>query len=147
MAHRFPLRVYIEDTDIGGIVYYVNYLKFMERARTELLRAAGYQQHALKAQGLLFVVHSVSARYRQSARLDDELMVQTTIERMASASLVFAQRVVRPGDQALLCSAEVRVAAVDAASMRPMALPGMLAADLQSYLIGTEQSEGESGSG
>lgn len=138
MIHCFPVRVYIEDTDMGGIVYYVNYLKYMERARTELLRSLGYQQQALKEQGLLFVVHSLNARYRQSARLDDELIVETTIERMAAASLVFQQRVVRRGDKALLSTADVRVAAVAAATMKPAQLPAAMAAALRAYLSKTE---------
>lgn len=138
MIHRFPVRVYIEDTDVGGIVYYVNYLKYMERARTELLRSLGYQQQALKEQGLLFVVHSLNAGYRQSARLDDELIVETTIERMAAASLVFKQRVLRSGDKVLLSTAEVRVAAVATTTMKPVPLPAALATALRAYLGNTE---------
>ncbi|WP_210394884.1 tol-pal system-associated acyl-CoA thioesterase [Motiliproteus sediminis] len=133
MIHQHPLRVYIEDTDVGGIVYYVNYLKFMERARTELLRVLGYQQQRLKEEGLLFVVHSLQSRYRQPARLDDELTVETTIQALASASLVFVQRVIRICDQTVLCTAEVRVAAVDSEKMRPTPLPKAMVAALKAY--------------
>ncbi|MEH6648426.1 MAG: tol-pal system-associated acyl-CoA thioesterase [Motiliproteus sp.] len=129
-VHRCRFRVYIEDTDLGGIVYYVNYLKFMERARTELLRELGYQQQLLKQQGLLFVVHSLNCRYRQSARLDDELLIETAIQRQSAASLVFEQRVFHAEMGTLLCSAEVKVAAVAAQTLKPVAIPAEMAQQL-----------------
>ncbi len=134
-VHQCRFRVYIEDTDLGGIVYYVNYLKFMERARTELLRSLGYQQQELQQQGLLFVVHSLSARYRQSARLDDELLIETVIQRQSSASLVFEQRVIHTDDDRLLCSAQVKVAAVQAEQLKPVAIPAAMAEQLARYRI------------
>ncbi len=134
--HRCQFRVYIEDTDLGGIVYYVNYLKFMERARTELLRSLGYQQQQLQQQGLLFVVHSLSSRYCQPARLDDELLVETTIERQSTASLVFGQRVLRVADRVLLCSAEIKVAAVDSEQLRPVPIPSRLREQFGRYQQG-----------
>lgn len=133
-SHRCEFRVYIEDTDLGGIVYYVNYLKFMERARTELLRSLGYQQQDLKDEGLLFVVHSIEARYRQPARLDDELIVVSCIQRQTSASLVFDQQVIRKNDQQPLCSAQIKVAAVDAKRLKPVAIPAGIAQQLTNYL-------------
>jgi len=118
---RLPLRVYIEDSDAGGIVYYVNYLKFMERARTEWLRSLGYQHYTLAAENFLFVVHSCAVRYHRPARVDDALEVTAELQRLGKASLDFIQQVWR-GDE-LLCQAEVRVACVSADDVRPRALP------------------------
>lgn len=123
-AFRLPLRVYIEDTDAGGIVYYVNYLKFMERARTEWLRTLGYQHYALADQNFQFVVHSCMVRYHRSARVDDALEVTAQIHRLGKATLDFVQQVWR-GDE-LLCEAEVRVASVSADQLKPSAMPGEL---------------------
>ena len=136
--HQCQFRVYIEDTDLGGIVYYVNYLKFMERARTELLRSVGFEQLLLKQQGLLFVVHSLSARYRQPARLDDELIIQTAIKKQSSASLLFDQRVVRAEDAVLLCGAEVKIAVVEAELLKPVPLPALLSLQLARYRVQSE---------
>ncbi|WP_438881806.1 YbgC/FadM family acyl-CoA thioesterase, partial [Bacillus cereus group sp. Bce001] len=96
-------RVYYEDTDAGGIVYYVNYLKFMERARTERLRALGFAQSQLVGDNLLFVVHSAEARYHAPAKLDDELLVSAEVEELNRASLKFRQQVRRASDSVLLC--------------------------------------------
>ncbi|MEH6471950.1 MAG: tol-pal system-associated acyl-CoA thioesterase [Halopseudomonas sp.] len=134
-SHQCRFRVYIEDTDLGGIVYYVNYLKFMERARTELLRSLGYQQQELKQQGVLFVVHSLNARYRKPARLDDELLVQTVIKHQSAASLVFDQQVIRVDDDSLLCSADVKVAAVEADKLKPVQIPAPLSQQLARYRV------------
>ncbi len=134
-VHQCLFRVYIEDTDLGGIVYYVNYLKFMERARTELLRSLGFQQQALQQQGLLFVVHSLDVRYRHPARLDDELIIRTRIKRQSVASLVFEQQVLRANDCALLCSADVKVAAVEAPRLKPVAIPALLRQQLGRYRL------------
>jgi len=123
MAFDWPLRVYIEDTDFGGIVYYVNYLKFMERARTELLRRLGYSQHRLAADHCLFVVHSVDCRYLKPARLDDELIVRSAIEEAGAASITFGQTVVdQPTGQAL-CQGRVRVACIDSRTFKPRRWP------------------------
>ncbi len=130
----FNVRVYIEDTDLGGIVYYANYLKFMDRARTELLRSLGFDQSQLQDDGLLFVVHSVNVRYRKPARLDDELSIVTTIKGLSSASLVFHQAVVRAADSVALCEGEVRVACVDAVRLRPKALDTVFVQKLNPYL-------------
>ncbi|SDS74791.1 tol-pal system-associated acyl-CoA thioesterase [Pseudomonas oryzae] len=125
-THR--CRVYYEDTDAGGVVYYVNYLKFMERARTERLRALGFAQSQLAEEGLLFVVHSAEARYLAPARLDDELVVSAEVEELNRASLVFRQQVRRLEDDAPLCEGRITVACVRADSFKPRAMPEALRA-------------------
>lgn len=117
-----PVRVYIEDTDAGGIVYYVNYLKYMERSRTEFLRALGYDKPAILEGDRLIVVHSAQISYRRPARLDDELRITAGLHKVARTYVEFQQQVMR-GDE-LLCDAIVRVACVDAHTMKPSALPG-----------------------
>ena len=106
MTHRFALRVYYEDTDLAGIVYYANYLKFIERARTEYVRGIGIDQTALKQdEGLVFAVRRVEADYLAPARFDDELVVQSTLEAVTGARIVMKQEVTRAG--AVLFSAIV----------------------------------------
>jgi acyl-CoA thioester hydrolase len=118
----WPVRIYWEDTDAGGIVYYANYLKFMERARTEWLRAAGIEQLPLKEQhGLMFVVVDLEAHYRRPARYGDELTVTCAIAERTRASLTFEQQVCR-GEE-LLIEGKVRVACLDANNLKPKALP------------------------
>lgn len=131
----WPCRVYYEDTDAGGVVYYVNYLKFMERARTERLRALGYSQHELAAQNLLFVVHSAQTRYHAPARLDDELRVTAQVEKLGKARLEFVQQVRRHGDDRLLCEGRFTIASVAADSFRPVAMPAALHATFQKDLL------------
>lgn len=121
-------RVYYEDTDAGGVVYYVNYLKFMERARTEWLRALGCAQSQLAAENLLFVVHSAEVRYLAPARLDDELLVSAEVVELNRASLRFRQQVRRASDAALLCEGQIMVACVRADSFKPRAMPEALRA-------------------
>ena len=125
-----PLRVYIEDTDAGGIVYYVNYLKFMERARTELLRSYGYDKPAFWADNLMFVVHSVEVNYRRPAQLDDELQVSATIAKVGRTYFDVAQQV-RRGDT-ILCEGTVRVANVTRDGMKPSPLPAEMRNKLSS---------------
>lgn len=125
----WPVRVYYEDTDAGGIVFYANYLKFFERARTEWLRALGIgQQELIEQQGAMFVVKSASLDYVAPARLDDQLRIATTIDKLGRASVQFLQQAWR-GEQ-LLCSAVVKVGCVDAAALRPRALPADVAAKM-----------------
>jgi acyl-CoA thioester hydrolase len=131
---RWASRVYWEDTDGGGIVYYGNYLRFLERARTEWLRSLGYSQRELAEDpGVLFAVVSVNIEYRRPARLDDELFTTCEPEVEGAASIRFAQRIYRGGDAAaptkdcLLVEANVRVACVDARTLRPKRLPDFLA--------------------
>ncbi|MFF7707987.1 tol-pal system-associated acyl-CoA thioesterase [Pseudomonas sp. NPDC007930] len=119
-------RVYYEDTDAGGIVYYVNYLKFMERARTERLRELGFVQSRMAAEGLLFVVHSSEARYLVPARLDDELAVSAEVVELGRARVRFRQQVVRASDGTLLCEGHVTVACVNASNFKPQAMPAAL---------------------
>lgn len=118
-------RVYFEDTDAGGIVYYVNYLKFMERARTEWVRSLGFDQSVLQGENIIFVVHSVAARYHAPARLDDELVVGVDVLELKRASIRFHQRVTHV-DGVLLCEGEVLVACVSADQYKPRAIPAAL---------------------
>ena len=116
-------RVYWEDTDGGGVVYYANYLKFMERARTEWLRSLGHSQMDLaETHGFVFAVVEVKVNYRKPARLDDELIVSCAPVPEGRASIRFKQTVTR-SDALLLAEGEVRVACVDAKTFRPRPLP------------------------
>lgn len=124
----WPIRVYYEDTDAGGVVYHANYLKFLERARTELLRAKGIEQTELKnQQQIIFVVRSVSIDYFKSALFNDLLEVSTEIKQLKKASLIFEQTVSR--DEVVLCKAEVCVACVDSQTLRPKLIPDDLIAE------------------
>jgi 4-hydroxybenzoyl-CoA thioesterase len=123
-----PIRVYIEDTDAGGIVYYVNYLKYFERARTEYMRARGYDKPALLGDELLFVVSHADVSYRLPARLDDTLRVTASLASVGAATLTFAQQVYR--DQQCLVEAVIRIALVDKISGKPKRLPATLRKDL-----------------
>lgn len=118
------LRVYIEDTDAGGIVYYVNYLKFMERARTEFMRHLGYGKTAIFDTDSMFVVVSSNVQYQGSAVLDDELQVTARPLKMGRASIVFEQCVRRGADT--LCKGEVKIACVDRQSRVPQAMPDVM---------------------
>ncbi|WP_020652631.1 tol-pal system-associated acyl-CoA thioesterase [Massilia niastensis] len=127
---NWSVRVYYEDTDAGGIVFYANYLKFFERARTEWLRATGIQQQELlDADGTAFVVKSASLDYHAPARLDDELTIRTTVEKLGRASVQFSQEA-WCGD-VLLTSASVKVGCVDTSTMRPRSLPEHVAAKMR----------------
>ena len=127
-SHR--CRVYYEDTDAGGIVYYVNYLKFMERARTERLRELGFAQSQLAGEDLLFVVHSSEARYHAPARLDDELLVSAEVIELNRASLRFKQQVRRATD-------------VRTNSLKPRAIPETLRAAFAAVSGAGKQSKQE----
>ncbi|MCX4028732.1 tol-pal system-associated acyl-CoA thioesterase [Endozoicomonas sp. SM1973] len=124
-------RVYFEDTDAGGIVYYVNYLKYMERARTDLLRSLGIEQHSLLEQNVMFVVHSSSINYRSPARLDDELKVTATVKKLTKVAIIFIQQVVNCRTNVLCCEAEVKVACVSSNNMRPTMIPTSLQQKIQ----------------
>ena len=129
----WPVRVYFEDTDAGGIVFYGNYLKFYERARTEWLRSLGIGQQFLKdAFGILFVVKNVAVDYNRSAVRDDLLRVTTAVSRMKGASLEFDQAVWRDGE--LLSTAKVTVVCVGSDTMKPVAIPGDMAARMRAGL-------------
>jgi acyl-CoA thioester hydrolase len=119
----WPVRVYYEDTDAAGIVYHANYLRFMERARTEWLRKLGFEQDLLaESFSVLFVVNRTDVKYVRAARLDDDLEVTTILERLRGASIVFEQFI---EDSAAnpICSAYVGVACVDPRSLKPRRIP------------------------
>jgi acyl-CoA thioester hydrolase len=120
-------RVYWEDTDGGGIVYYANYLRFLERARTEWLRSLGHSQQELaRSPGILFAVAGLSIEYRRPARLDDELVITCEPRGERAAAMRFAQRIERPPGGELLVEADVRVVCLDARTLRPKRLPEFL---------------------
>lgn len=128
MAFEFPIRIYWEDTDAGGIVFYANYLKFFERARTEWLRALGIHQRMLREQtGGMFIVAGATLKYLRPARLDDELVVTARLQEAGRAGMVLVQQafLVDPASAArtLLCEASIRAGWVDAQSMRPARIP------------------------
>ena len=126
-AFVHPVRIYWEDTDAGGIVFYANYLKFFERARTEWLRSLGLQQSRLReTTGGIFVVSDTSVRYRQPARLDDELLVTARLEQVGRATLTIAQQARMKRDGALLCEGTIRIGWVDAGSLRPARIPSTI---------------------
>ena len=123
----WPLRVYWEDTDAGGVVYHASYVRFLERARTEWLRAAGIEQHKLREEhGVLFVVHGMELRFNRPARLDDQLDVSVRISQVRSASFKVDQRVCRSVDEVVLVDAHVRIACLDAKSWKPHPMPEFL---------------------
>ena len=129
-AFQWPVRVYWEDTDAGGIVFYANYLKFFERARTEWLRSLGVAQSRLKEDaGGMFVVSGTSVRYLAPARLDDELSVTAQLQDSGRASLIIAQEARRDGT--LLAVGTIRIGWVDAATLRPARIPDAILAVLQ----------------
>jgi acyl-CoA thioester hydrolase len=117
-AFRFPIRIYWEDTDAGGVVFYANYLKFFERARTEWLRAAGVQQQALRDEtGAMFVVAEVQTHYLAPARLDDQIEVSVAVQELGAASMVLEQQAWRGGT--LLATGRIRIGCVDGTTLRP----------------------------
>jgi tol-pal system-associated acyl-CoA thioesterase len=132
VSFDWPVRVYYEDTDAGGIVYYANYLRFLERARTEWLRSLGFEQEVLRQQGILFVVREISLKYKSSARLDDELSVSVALEKMGKASFQLSQKVYRvgAGSAVELVSAFVTIACIDDQS-KPRSIPAEIVAALQ----------------
>lgn len=132
MEFSTPVRVYIEDTDAGGIVYYVNYLKFMERARTEFMRSLGYGKDYVFNHDLMFVVRDVAVTYSSPARLDDELQATADVVRLRGAGIVFAQRILRAEE--VLAEGEVTIACVDRAAAKARRLPREMVSRLQALL-------------
>lgn len=125
----WPVRVYWEDTDAGGIVYYANYLKFFERARTEWLRARGINQQALRDEtGGMFVVQDAHVRYLKSARLDDELLVITTLQEQGRASMRLLQQcwLRTTAKPVLLCEATIRAGWIQAQTQKPSRIPQVI---------------------
>jgi acyl-CoA thioester hydrolase len=132
---RFQLRVYWEDTDAGGVVFYANYLKFFERARTEWLRSLGHQQEALRAEtGVVFIVTDTTVRYLRPARLDDLLTVTVDVKHAGRAQMTIAQQAWRlavNGDaEELLAEGTIRIGCVDAGTFKPQRIPNSIAESL-----------------
>ncbi|MDH2924196.1 acyl-CoA thioester hydrolase [Nicoletella semolina] len=125
----YLVRVYYEDTDAGGVVYHARYLHFFERARTEFLRQLGFSQQLLLAENIAFVVKKMEIDYKIAAKLDDLLHVETTISQIKGASIVFIQRLFRQTE--CLSEATIRVASVDLAKMKPIAVPKAISMRLQ----------------
>jgi acyl-CoA thioester hydrolase len=126
---RTTVRVYYEDSDAGGVVYYANYLKFMERARTEWLRSLGFEQDELmRDPGVVFAVRSCSLEFLKPARFNDVLEVSVRVAKSGRASLTVDQRILRGGD--LLCEGTVRIACLDAQRFTPVPIPASIAAHL-----------------
>ncbi len=133
----WPVRVYYEDTDSGGVVYYANYLRFMERARSEWLRSLGIGQSRLMEQdGLIFVVRHVELNYLKPARFDDTLQVTVAVSGRGRASLTFDQQVLLDveGEPVVLCCGEIKIACVDAATMRPRAIPNYIQTEIDGVI-------------
>lgn len=127
---EWPVRVYYEDTDSGGVVYHSNYLNFMERARTEWLRHLGVEQDELRQQhAVLFAVHSMQLNFRRPARFNDALTIRSSLHKAAGASMQFEQKIFR-GEE-LLCEAQVRIACLDADSFRPKSIPSFILTEMQ----------------
>jgi len=131
-AFTVPVRVYSEDTDAGGVVYYANYLRFLERARSEWLRVIGIDQGALlRDERLQFVVVEANIRYHRPALFDDALVVSVQVEELRGASVVFAQEIRRgTADGELLISASIRAACLASDGLRPRPLPAALTGQL-----------------
>jgi acyl-CoA thioester hydrolase len=126
----WPVRVYYEDTDAGGLVYHANYLKFFERARTEMLRAMGHEQDELIAnEGVIFAVRSAQIDYLSPARFNEQLQVSAEVNLTKKASLTFEQVITRGDD--VLCKGIIRIACLDAQGMRPKAIPEKLLEQLK----------------
>lgn len=122
---NWPVRVYYEDTDAGGVVFYANYLKFFERARTEMLRSMGFEQDRLiDEQGIIFVVRSVQIDYLMPARFNEQINVSAIVTLAKKASLKFEQTITRGSD--VLCTGTVCIACLDSKNMRPKAIPDIL---------------------
>ena len=132
-----PIRVYIEDTDAGGIVYYVNYLKYLERARTELMRTFGLERAAVVDAGWNFVVSDVSLSYREPARLDDQLHATAVISAVGGATINFHQKVRRAG--AVLVSGDIQIACVDRGTGRPTRLDAALRKLVEATIAATAE--------
>jgi acyl-CoA thioester hydrolase len=141
-AFRWPVRVYWEDTDAGGIVFYANYLKFFERSRTEWLRSLGVEQQRLReSTGGMFVVVETSIRYHRPARLDDELIVTASLIEKGRASLIIGQQALLKSEQtakptaspllSLLCEGRIKIGWVDALTMRPARIPDSIVSRLR----------------
>ena len=143
----WPVRVYYEDTDSGGVVYYANYLKFMERARSELLRDIGFEQDELQQElGIIFAVHSANIQYKKPARFNDELNVVTSLTTLGKASIDFKQSVYLQASHhdnapvgGLLCDADIKIACLNSEKFSPQIIPASIIQKINHKL--TEESE------
>ena len=135
-AFSWTIRVYYEDTDAGGIVFYANYLKFFERARTEWLRHSGIEQQALADRdGVMFIVKSTAVDYHAPAKLDDELKLSVTVERLGRASVQFFQQAWRctPDGDRLLADGRIKVGCVRCTDFRPGPIPARVLDSIKAY--------------
>ncbi|MCK5335675.1 MAG: tol-pal system-associated acyl-CoA thioesterase [Gammaproteobacteria bacterium] len=131
MKFSWPVRVYYEDTDSGGVVYYANYLKFFERARTEFLRQFDLQQDQLiQEHNIIFAVRNINVDYHKPAVFNDLLKVTTEIIELKKASIVFKQIILRDEDETMLCQATCKVACIQAKQLKPTAIPEFIAQQL-----------------
>ncbi|AAW85452.1 predicted acyl-CoA thioesterase [Aliivibrio fischeri ES114] len=126
---KWPITIYYEDTDAGGVVYHSNYLKFFERARTELLRDKGVSQQVMLNESIGFVVKSLQIDFISAARLDEQLIVETLVTEIKKVSLTFCQILVN-SDGKVLCKATVKVACVDNSVMKPTAIPSFILSEI-----------------
>ena len=127
-TQSIDVRVYYEDTDAGGVVYYANYLKYCERGRTEFLRQLGFNQEELMQQNRVFAVRKASISYNSPARLDDKLQVITEIEKLKKASISFKHTILK--EQSIVCQAQVLVACLNAQKFTPVAIPSSIMSQL-----------------
>lgn len=126
ILHRFPVRVYYEDTDMGGIVYHANYLRYIERARSDWVRSLGVDQNAMRDAGEVYVVRRINSDFLAPAKFDEELVVVTTPVEITPARLILKQTVKR--DDASLFAAEVTIVAISVETGRPLRLPAEIRA-------------------
>ena len=126
----WPVRVYYEDADAGGVVYYANYLKFLERARTEMLRSIGFEQDKLaRENNIIFIVRKVTIDYLKPAIFNEELTVNAKIAGLRKASMLFEQTIFNKQNE-LLCQAEVRIACINNKTMKPVSIPAFIISEL-----------------
>jgi acyl-CoA thioester hydrolase len=127
----WPVRVYYEDTDSGGVVYYANYLKFMERGRSEFLRSLGFEQDRMLAdEGVIFVVRRVEIDFHAPARFNDSLQIGVKLVQHKRASMTFLQEIKRENNEQILCSGKVQIACIDAERFHPCAIPDQLVREI-----------------
>lgn len=131
----WPIRVYYEDTDAGGVVYYANYLKFMERARTECLRQWGYEQDVLREElNILFAVSNLVISYDKPAVFNEELEIKTSVAKLGKASISFDQSIYRNGNKDRLCAAQIRIACLNATDFTAQAIPDRIIKNIKNII-------------
>ncbi|SPP30959.1 Acyl-CoA thioester hydrolase YbgC [Arsenophonus endosymbiont of Aleurodicus floccissimus] len=130
MLFCWPIRIYYEDTDAGGVVYHARYAHFFERARTEMLREKGFEQQKLRKENLAFVVRKMTIDYLHPAKLDDLLTVETTISYVQHTSLAFFQRLINQQGKEI-CTAEIVIVSIDTFKMKPTRLPESIVAEFK----------------